>query len=181
MRAQIRAMFQSLTGRLKTVGRALQPLIRRHRRRLYRALRDEKSEVRQPVVFVLGKIGDTRALRLLVHALRRDAVGSVRAAAATALGELGRPHAVNPLRHALLTDADSQVRAAAVSALGHLGDPRALEPLVAAALHDTDGETRDAACDALLPYILADPGALLARPSHQQHALEQCFNPSQVG
>ncbi len=93
--------------------------------KLIRALEDER--VRTEAARALGDIGDTRAVRPLVAALR-DAEAPVREEAARALGRLKDPSAAGALAAALADDA-WRVRDAAATALRALGSRDAVPPL----------------------------------------------------
>jgi len=71
---------------------------------------------RREAAWVLGKLGERRAVPRLVRALN-DPSAAVRASAAWALGQIDAPAAIKPLSTAL-EDRDEVVRAAAVEALG---------------------------------------------------------------
>ena len=128
-------------------------------------------------VEALGEIGDQRALRPLLRALKADDAGvcvaaldalcrmgdpqavepiigtlrhesgAVRVAAVETLRRLGATAAVEPLR-GLLRDPVWDVRRAAAEALGRLKDPRAIDAL-AEALADGDEDVREASAMAL--------------------------------
>ena len=85
--------------------------------------------IRLKVSWLLGRLGDKRAVYALLAAIR-DKEPDVRRAAAQALGELHHRRAARPLIGAMLNDEDVGVRAAAANALGELGDRRAFEPLM---------------------------------------------------
>ncbi len=80
-----------------------------------------------PAIEVLGKIGDERAVDMLV-----DFVDSgnppLQKATLRALGEIGSEEASQPIAN-VLVDPDPAVRSAAARALGLVGDTRAIEPL----------------------------------------------------
>jgi HEAT repeat protein len=103
--------------------------------------------LRQAAAETLGKLGDPRAVKPLIAALK-DENAEVRQAAAEALGEIGDPHAVEPLI-AVLKDENAEVRQAAAEALGEIGDSHVVEPLIAS-LGDKDINVRRAATDALV-------------------------------
>jgi HEAT repeat protein len=97
---------------------------------LIKALRYRKdSGVRRTAALALGRIGDTRAVRPLIAALKDGDT------AATALSEIGKP-AVEALI-AALNDKRREVRYLAVLTLGKIGDSRAVEALIAT-LKDPD-------------------------------------------
>ena len=141
---------------------------------LINALRYQKdSYVRGAAAEALGEIGDARAVRPLIAALKdRDVhgwvinalglIGDARAVkpliaeidgdgrenVATALGKIGAP-AVESLL-AVLQDSRKEVRQAASRALGEIGDVRAVEPLIALLCdEDEDEKLRKSATAAL--------------------------------
>jgi HEAT repeat protein len=109
------------------------------------------------VAWVLGALGDTRAVAPLIAALE-DSDHDVRVEVARVLGALGDTRAVAPLFPAL-EDSDHDVRVEAARALGALGDSRAVGPLIAA-LTDSNEQMRAAAVVAL--DHLDDPRAVEA-------------------
>jgi len=107
---------------------------------LIKALKDWR--VVDEAAYVLGEIGDKRAVEPLIKALE-DEDRNVRWGAAEALGYIGDKRAVEPLIKAL-EDEDWYVRKRAAYALGDIGDKRAVEPLTEA-LKDDEEEVREAA------------------------------------
>lgn len=81
------------------------------------------------IAYALGWIGDSRATKELLVALRcKDQV--LRAEAASALGRIGDPAALGPLTKLVEDEKEeSNVRANACIALGHLGGAEALAVL----------------------------------------------------
>jgi len=124
-----------------------------------RLLRSPDVQLRQFVAYLLGRVGDTRAIEPLIDALQDENAG-VRGAAANALGAIGDDAAV-PYLKPLLNNDNAQlvvwaayaltrlshdyfsvivealesdkvdVRRSAVLALQQLGDTRAIAPLLA--------------------------------------------------
>lgn len=123
-----------------------------------RLLSSGDVQVRQFVAYLLGQVGDPRAIEPLIEALGDEHVG-VRGAAANALGAIGDdqaiPYLLPLLKHANpqlviwaafslsrlgrdhfsivvagLNDADVAVRRSSILALQQLGDKRAIEPLL---------------------------------------------------
>lgn len=96
---------------------------------LMKTLMDEtaSSSSRRNAISALGRLGDERAVELLVSALQ-DEDKYLRREAAKALGELGFPNAVEPLIESL-EDPEDYVQRNSITALGMLGDQRAIEPL----------------------------------------------------
>jgi len=84
----------------------------------------EISSFRRTVAWVLGEIGDYRAINPLIETLRDENI-SVRNSAAKALVEIGEA-AVDPLI-ALLKDWNKDIREAAIWALGEIGDAKVIE------------------------------------------------------
>jgi len=119
-------------------------------------LQAEAWQVRREAAWTLGALGDERATRRLIAALR-DEVGVVRSTVAWALGQLEAPPAIQPLMHVLRDDPDEVVRAAAVEALGQqvarlsLLDAEFKPTLkeIVGAFEDRDAAVRQAAIDAL--------------------------------
>ncbi len=122
---------------------------------------------RADAAYVLGQMGDTRALDPLITALR-DEDTVVRTEAAAALGGLADRRAVEPLIRALY-DAQWEVRSNAALSLGALADPAAIPHLITL-LDDPSVEVRfwtartlgDLSAAAALPALCrlaaADPG-----------------------
>ena len=98
-----------------------------------------EKEEKQYAARALGKLGDERAVPVLIDALNDDD-RTLRAYVAGALGNLGDKRAV-PSLISILGDEDSWVRREAALALGELGDERAVDPLINA-LNDDEGIVR---------------------------------------
>jgi HEAT repeat protein len=91
------------------------------------ALEDESISVRQSVAYVLGKIGDTRAVEPLIKAVSEPR--GIWVSAAVALGNIGDMRAVEPLLERLSaekqedriagTEGNSRYVAFALNQLGH--------------------------------------------------------------
>lgn len=92
---------------------------------LISALKHRDKQVRQLVARGLGQIGDARAVRPLLNAIRDS---DIYQEATDALAQFGAS-AVEPLVDAL-QDRNLPVRNAAAQALGHTGDPRAAKVLL---------------------------------------------------
>jgi HEAT repeat protein len=135
-----------------------------------RLLRSPDVQLRQFVAYLLGRVGDARAIEPLIDALQDENAG-VRGAAANALGAIGDNAAV-PYLKPLLNDNNPQlvvwaayaltrlhrdyfaviaealesdnvdVRRSAILALQQLGDKRAIAPLLT--LSDDQGRRFDA-------------------------------------
>lgn len=100
---------------------------------LLEALHTPNARVRQLVTQALGQLGDPRAVKPLIVALR-DSSHDVRDQAAFALNKMG-PVAVEPLI-AALRHPDAIVRWSAARILGSVGDRRALPELERLAQED---------------------------------------------
>ncbi|MEM4359453.1 MAG: HEAT repeat domain-containing protein, partial [Candidatus Bilamarchaeaceae archaeon] len=112
-----------------------------------RMLKEGKTwEEREGAAEALGKIGDARAVPVLIDALK-DKDRYVRYEAAEALGKIGDARAVPVLIDAL-KDKDRYVRYEAAEALGKIGDARAV-PVLIDALKDKDRYVRYEAAEAL--------------------------------
>ncbi|MFN2302811.1 MAG: HEAT repeat domain-containing protein [Anaerolineales bacterium] len=112
-------------------------------------LKDVDWRIRATAARALGKIGDPKAVQLLISALmdKRDIVPRIEAA--NALGQIGDILAVEVLIGTL--DEQGRVgrlRKAAAVALGCIGDERAIFPLIAA-LSDNEVDVATAAGSAL--------------------------------
>lgn len=114
-----------------------------------KALEDPNHLVRARAAQVLGKIGDTASIALLINRLedqREDR--DVRARAAEALGQLKATEAVEPLVDAM-GDMFWHLRHHAIIALGRIGDRRAEGALQRAAEYDPDFQNRQDALQIL--------------------------------
>lgn len=134
-------------------------------------LDDSESDIRLAAIEVLGRLGDTRAVKSLI-ALLDDPEVIVRLAVAEALEKLGDTRAVEPLI-AQLDDPETVVRQAIVEVLEQLGDVRAVEPLIAQ-LNDPEvavrwatvialGQLGDVRASEALIALLNDPEAKVRR------------------
>jgi HEAT repeat protein len=85
----------------------------------------------------LGQIGDARAVKPLIAALKeKNRTERERQAAAQALGQIGDARAVKPLVSVLKDkNNENDVRRAAAEALGQIGDARAVKPLIGMLQH----------------------------------------------
>lgn len=133
---------------------------------VYRASKDDDPRIRQYLTLVLGKLGDARAVPVLVDALK-DSVVETRIYSLIALAEL-RDHGSVPAVMAATKDEDKDVRKTAIYALGEIGDPRAL-PVLEEALNDQTADIRFNSALALARYgdRNAEPvlRAMLDRPT----------------
>lgn len=131
---------QEIVDQLKAIGEpALQALTH--------ALDDEDVEMREAVVYVLGKFGEP-ALKALTRALD-DADAGVRRQAVDELGGIGKP-ALQALGYAL-EDEDKDVRQYAIEKLVGIG--KSAVHLVAVALEDPDGRTSESLVEYLSDYL----------------------------
>ncbi len=93
----------------------------------------KEDYVREMAAEALGKIGNARAVRPLVKALKKDAY-IVRVAAAKALGQIGDVQAVKPLNQALkdaLKTHSSRMQTAAAEGLKQIGVAQTSKPPIA--------------------------------------------------
>ncbi len=121
---------------------------------VYRASKADDPRIRQYLTLVLGKVGDARAVPVLVDALH-DPVIETRIYALIALAELRDPSAV-PAIIAATRDDDKDVRKTAIYALGEMGDARGV-PVLEQALDDRIADIRFNAALGLSRY--GDPKA----------------------
>jgi HEAT repeat protein len=105
----------------------------------YRASKDDDPRIRQYLTLVLGKLGDKRAVPVLVDALN-DPVVETRIYALIALAELRDPGSVSAVI-AATKDEDKDVRKTAIYSLGEIGGARAL-PVLEEALNDQVADIR---------------------------------------
>ncbi len=137
---EVRVKAAQALGDIKD-RRAVEPLIKTIEKD------DKDEEMLEVAIFGLGRIGDERAVDVLIQALKNTS-GYVRAQAARALGTLKNVQAVEPLLEAL-KDVDGYVRWDAAESLGYLGDGRAVEPLTQA-LRDESSLVRRSAAETLV-------------------------------
>ena len=109
-------------------------------------MQDESEYVRRAAVEVLNEIGDQRAIKDLLNALR-DADWWVKVRAADALGTIGGPKVLDAVL-VLIKDEDEFLRRTAVEILNTSKDLKAYDKLVEA-LEDEDWWVRERAVDAL--------------------------------
>ena len=96
------------------------------------------SNSRRDGAYILGRLGDPRAVAPLIDRLKHDKATDVRIAAATALGQIGEPSTAIILERAITYDKKQEVRDAAALALAKM--PKVVEhptPTVAAAPRST--------------------------------------------
>lgn len=113
---------------------------------LIERLQNPAWEARHVAAYMLGELGDVRAVEPLISALEDDDA-VVQIGAADALGKLGDPRAVEELVD-VLSSSVIDVRRAVVNALGALHDDRAVGVLIDL-LSDTVGDLDFAVADAL--------------------------------
>ncbi|HVR43529.1 MAG TPA: HEAT repeat domain-containing protein [Thermoanaerobaculia bacterium] len=107
---------------------------------LYREADDDDPRVRRYLAMVLGRLGDPRAIPLLLESLEAGDL-ETRIYAILALAEIGDPAAADPIAAALASSDDPDLRKAAAYALGRLGS-RAHLPQLRAALRDPVPDVR---------------------------------------
>lgn len=95
---------------------------------LTNALNDEEQivNIRTVAAYLLGEIGDPRAVSALINALNDEDEDDIRIGTAWALGDIGDSTAVPALINAL-SDENATVRQFAVSALWNISTPEALK------------------------------------------------------
>jgi hypothetical protein len=126
------------------------------------SLNDSSTSVRTQAAFVLGEIGNPKAVPVLSSTLN-DSDSGVRSRAAFALGKIGNSQAVPALSN-VLTDSDNNVRLFAVWALGKIGNSKAV-PALSSNLNDPDSEVRLFAVWALDKMGNLPPMLALSTPS----------------
>ena len=100
------------------------------------------SSVRQSIYAALGRIGDPRAIPLLVTGLRAEKFDAVRATCAAAIGMLGDAHGLEPLLMALANDPSPLVHARVVDGLGHFRHSESIATLADLVLGETEDDLR---------------------------------------
>jgi len=91
--------------------------------------------IRKELIGKLGKMGDNKAVKPLIHCLENDPSDSVRDHAAMALGNIGDKQAVDPLLKCLRKDRTDLNWC--TSAISKICDPECVEELIDI-LHETD-------------------------------------------
>ena len=117
-------------------------------------LKDKDWFRRKDAAITLGEMGDERAIKPLITALR-DAEWNVREAAQDALAQIGPP-AVEPLIKALR---EYQIKTFVIQVLGKIKDERVLDPLMAQLRNE---EFKDVATKALIEVGLPAVERLMA-------------------
>jgi len=150
------------------------------------AMKDASPGVKKEAAWILGRIGDPRAVDSLISVLSAEKA-YVRAEATWALGSIKDTRATVALLEAI-NDRDPHVRSNAVKALGKIGDSRAVEPLIGI-VRGADkftrldavnalGEIRDPrAVEPLLTFI-ATYNDREPYIRHAKHALEKIGKPA---
>ncbi|MBI5725716.1 MAG: HEAT repeat domain-containing protein [Planctomycetes bacterium] len=112
-----------IVNEMMTIGPAATP-------ELVCLLNDDNEDIRWWAAYMLGSVGDARAIKPLINILRKDAVMDVRCRAAYSLGDLGDKRSVEPLFQILQNETYYYaVRFDVALALGRLGDKRVVEEL----------------------------------------------------
>jgi len=120
-------------------------------------LDDDDSEVRFSALVTLGSLGEQRALKPLLKALKDE---KLKGAAIDALGGVKEPRAARRLIK-LLKDKNSYIRMRAAVSLGSIGDKIAIDPLLE--MLDIDKENQNPIIGALgkLGAVNASPKIML--------------------
>lgn len=119
-------------------------------------VKDKNSEVRREAVLSIRRLGYTRAIPLLIEALKTETDGGVKYDIARTLGFPGNQGAVFTLMNTLAKEKSWPVKSACVEALGHIGSDKA-----ANALYDilvTDAGEDAAWTRTMAAWALADIG-----------------------
>lgn len=127
-------------------------------------LQEGVNPANKTAAFLLGEIGDARAVRPLITALANP---DLSVQAAQALGKIGDSRAVKPLLEALGSLSETTQRTAA-QALGAIGDPLALEPILQL-LRSSDRQTRLDAARALLTMYQSNKLTLAQKQKILEH------------
>lgn len=122
----------------------------------FSAILSGDGTIRRQAVDVMGKLGDQRAVPLLLNALK-DLEITVRFSATQALSRIGSSDAVEPLIEHLKVEEEEFVRFGIINALGDLQDTRAVST-VKKFLKDPDDDIRLATVEALSK--LAEPSVI---------------------
>jgi len=125
----------------------------------------DDEDVRKAAIVGLGRLGEAKAVPVLMEIVTGPSPAPLREAAIEALGEIGpaAKKAVDPLVTILLDDSGvgplpligriedrlSPLRKRAAKALGQIGDPRALGPLTFMALKSDNQAIKEMAIDSL--------------------------------
>lgn len=127
----------------------------------------QNAELRTFAIWLLARLGDTRAVSTLLMALKDANHPTVRREAALRVAEVGKQaalEAIAPLLHVLQTDPDTQVRAAAAYALRWFKGT-ADELIVATLLNTLQNQQEDAAVRGEAAESLGELGARQAVPA----------------
>jgi HEAT repeat protein len=125
---------------------------------LLMALSDPELSVRLRVIWALGEMKNSQALRPLMAILDGEAAVQEKRKAAEALGAIGDREALEPLIMALQFSSEEDVKRAAATALGELGDKGAVDVLLHSLRHEPLPGVRASAARAL--ETLADARAV---------------------
>ncbi len=112
-------------------------------------LRDTSNvEIPRASAFLLGKLGDRKAIPHLMRAMNTNKWAKVREYAIWALGEMGAKSAVRALIKKL-ADGNADVREEAVTSLGKIGDRTAVPQIILRLQFDRSWKVRDIAAQVL--------------------------------
>ena len=118
----LRAIWRTLSGATKRSADAIAD-------RLAGLLRNDRKEVRQVCVTVLGYLGGDRAVDLLLQSLKQDEDAGVRQRAASWLPRIAGEHAIPNLVNSLATE-NSLFRHDAIHGIARIGGERAVGALL---------------------------------------------------
>src|SRR5664279_3160442 len=90
----------------------------------------DSDAARERAAYLLGDIGDPRAVDALIAAFARETDRYIRLAVVRALGKIGDPRAIEPLIAALALPAWTPDYCLLVDDLARIGGERAVEPLI---------------------------------------------------
>lgn len=125
---------------------------------LVKLLNSNDKTIQNGAIRALGKLGDKRAVKLILPLLDDEDLW-VRVEAARALGELGDKEAIEPLIYLLNTSVNPPVRRESARSLGLIGDTRAVVPLIIRLKNDNNALVRVKIIEAL--GILGDRQAIV--------------------
>lgn len=136
---------------LTRLGKCSLPVLAKH-------VRDNDRDVRKFVIDILGAIGESSAVQLLVHALD-DSDPNVAMAAAENLGNIGRAESLPPLLAALSRN-DISLRYTILESLANIGEP---VPLEAVSPYLEEGLLKKAVYECLASVGRADAAPLVVQ------------------
>jgi len=158
--------------------KAIEPLIRTLENERTRENNMDARDLAIVIAESLGAFRDTRATDALVKALVGDY--DISFVAAKSLMKLRDRRAVEPLIRIVEDDKSRTFeRENAVQVLGVLGDPRAV-PALAKTLRYDSQLTRKYALDALRPFILTHPDAIIRIPPEDRSLLGRILQEEQL-